>query len=360
MINAPIVNRWGYTGDGTTDAFPYGGKIFEAADLTVLVDDEEQETGFTITGIGEDGGGTVVFDTPPADEAPVLLVRSVALKQPAKLPTNGALPARTIENALDRMAIVVSQVEDRADRSIRLADADPADGFTPLPADAAAGLLHVSADRVVTTVELSEEGVPVSDPMKPVLAAASTDDALDELGGSAIGIDVFKAADLEAVKTLLEIPEEYEPPEVESEFAAGTRIAGFAQAAAPTGWTKITDHDNCAIRVVSGAGGGTAGSVNFSEAFTSKPITTSAVTINPITIAQANLPAVALSVPAVTGVASGSDTGALRVADGTAATPLNTGNLGSGTQIPITGTVTINNLNLTVKRIDTILCEKDA
>ena len=41
----------------------------------------------------------------------------------------------------------------------------------------------------------------------------------------------------------------------------------FAQAAAPTGWTKDTTHNDKSIRVVSGTGGGSAGSVAFSTVF---------------------------------------------------------------------------------------------
>jgi len=37
----------------------------------------------------------------------------------------------------------------------------------------------------------------------------------------------------------------------------------FYQSSAPTGWTKRTDHDNKALRVVSGTGGGTGGSQPF-------------------------------------------------------------------------------------------------
>jgi hypothetical protein len=48
---------------------------------------------------------------------------------------------------------------------------------------------------------------------------------------------------------------------------AGTAML-FAQAAAPTGWTKSTTHDNKALRVVSGtSGGGSGGSVGFSTVF---------------------------------------------------------------------------------------------
>jgi len=52
-------------------------------------------------------------------------------------------------------------------------------------------------------------------------------------------------------------------------FAAGTAIL-FYQAAAPTGWTKVTTQDNKALRVVSGSGGVAGGSVAFTTAFASQ------------------------------------------------------------------------------------------
>ena len=43
----------------------------------------------------------------------------------------------------------------------------------------------------------------------------------------------------------------------------------FYQAAAPTGWTQVTTQNNKALRVVSGTGAGTGGSVDFTTAFAS-------------------------------------------------------------------------------------------
>ncbi|MEO9231627.1 MAG: hypothetical protein ABI216_22115 [Devosia sp.] len=50
-------------------------------------------------------------------------------------------------------------------------------------------------------------------------------------------------------------------------------ITDWFQAAAPTGWTKLTSHNDKTMRIVSGAGGGSGGSVTFSSAFTSKSVT---------------------------------------------------------------------------------------
>lgn len=47
----------------------------------------------------------------------------------------------------------------------------------------------------------------------------------------------------------------------------------FFQTAAPTGWTEVTTQNDKAVRIVSGAGGGTGGSVAFETAFANKSVT---------------------------------------------------------------------------------------
>jgi hypothetical protein len=57
----------------------------------------------------------------------------------------------------------------------------------------------------------------------------------------------------------------------EDDFAAGTQLT-FSQAAAPSGWTKNTDVDNAMIRIVSGSGGGTGGTQNFTSVCTTQSV----------------------------------------------------------------------------------------
>ena len=54
-----------------------------------------------------------------------------------------------------------------------------------------------------------------------------------------------------------------------AEFTAGTTLL-FYQATAPTGYTKQTTHNNKAMRVVSGSGGGSGGTTNFTTVFGSR------------------------------------------------------------------------------------------
>ena len=60
------------------------------------------------------------------------------------------------------------------------------------------------------------------------------------------------------------------PAPVEA-IPSGTSML-FMQAAAPTGWTKSVTHNNKALRIVSGTGGGSGGTVDFSTAFASKSV----------------------------------------------------------------------------------------
>lgn len=62
----------------------------------------------------------------------------------------------------------------------------------------------------------------------------------------------------------------------------------FLQAAAPTGWTQCTTYNNYAMRLVSGTGGGTGGTVAFTTAFASQAVSGS-VTVSGGAVAATTL-----------------------------------------------------------------------
>lgn len=57
-----------------------------------------------------------------------------------------------------------------------------------------------------------------------------------------------------------------------SEFKTGDTML-FVMANVPVGWTKVTTHNNKALRIVSGTGGVSGGSVAFTTAFANKSVT---------------------------------------------------------------------------------------
>ena len=69
----------------------------------------------------------------------------------------------------------------------------------------------------------------------------------------------------------------------------------FHQTTAPTGWAKVTTHNDKTLRVVTGNGGGSGGSISFTSAFPSstKPISASASisgTVGPHVLSTPQLP----------------------------------------------------------------------
>tara|TARA_R100000005_G_scaffold96612_1_gene85137 strand:+ start:6198 stop:6746 length:549 start_codon:yes stop_codon:yes gene_type:complete len=125
----------------------------------------------------------------------------------------------------------------------------------------------------------------------------------------------------------------------------------FMQASAPVGWQQVTTHNDKALRVVSGTGNGTGGSVGFTTAFANGNTGDKILTI-------ANLPAHTHNLGTTydfitqpfgsTGMFddNGSDRG---VTDGAA---ISTSSVGSGTAHN-------HSLTLAVQYIDVIVCTKD-
>lgn len=69
-------------------------------------------------------------------------------------------------------------------------------------------------------------------------------------------------------------------------FEAGT-VMLFAQTSAPTGWTKVTTHNNKALRVVSGSAS-SGGTVDFTTAFSSQAVSG---TVGDTTLTASQIPA---------------------------------------------------------------------
>lgn len=160
------------------------------------------------------------------------------------------------------------------------------------------------------------------------------------------------------------------PREVASntvEFASGTRMV-FQQTSAPTGWTKESSatYNDAALRFVTGSVG-TGGSLAFSSAFTSRTLSGTDGNTT-LTIDQIPLHGHPFRYRQSSADQSTSTGGfMLRVTDNVNA-PAFTGTPGEtgGQQIGGTGggqahnhSLTINNLDIAVKRADCIIAQKD-
>ena len=133
---------------------------------------------------------------------------------------------------------------------------------------------------------------------------------------------------------------------------AGT-IMSFFQAVAPVGWTQVTAHDNKAMRIVGGTGGGSGGSVAFTTAFASQGVSgsNSATTL---TMAQIPWHMHTLSVYNTVGAGINPSGGGGGSIQGAPSTDGGTGGGGAHNHT-FTGTA----INLAVQYIDMILASKN-
>jgi hypothetical protein len=143
---------------------------------------------------------------------------------------------------------------------------------------------------------------------------------------------------------------------------AGT-VMIFGQTAAPTGFTKLTDLDNYALRVVSG-NASTGGSVAFTTAFASQTptITTSGLSAGATTLSTSQIPSHSHS---MSGTIFGGCQTAMQAVNGLGPPAFtasnNTGAAGGGGSHthPVSGTATSSAINLAVQYVDVIRATKD-
>ena len=152
-------------------------------------------------------------------------------------------------------------------------------------------------------------------------------------------------------------------------------ITNFANASAPTGWTQVVTYNDYAMRIVSGTGAGTGGSVAFTTAFASQTpagsVNASGLSAAATTLTTSQVPAHAHQMSSGVGL---TPTGAYSTFTSTnpaskSATQSNTGvqnlgtdNTGGGGShthtISGSATFTGTAINLAVQYVDNILCQK--
>jgi hypothetical protein len=119
-------NKISYTGDGTTTIFAYNFKILDATHLVVYLNGVVQTNGYSVTGVGADAGGGVVFGTAPNSGVAVFLQRIVPLTQPVSTVDNATILSSVLDVALDRVTMQVQQNSAAVATAVQAPATDPA------------------------------------------------------------------------------------------------------------------------------------------------------------------------------------------------------------------------------------------
>jgi len=126
MTVSSSTNRVSYSGNGSLTAFAYTFKVFDEDDLTVILrasDGTETvqtiTTNYTVSGVGDAGGGNVTFTTAPASGVTVVILREQPLTQGLDLVPNDPFPAQSLEDQLDKLTFITQQHSEELGRAIK-------------------------------------------------------------------------------------------------------------------------------------------------------------------------------------------------------------------------------------------------
>jgi hypothetical protein len=186
MTIATSTIRNDYTGNAATVTFPYTFKAFASSDLKVYLDGVLQTltTHYTVTGIGSDTGGNVVFVTAPADTLPVAIVAGIDLTQTTDLRNQHALYQERIEDRFDRLCRADQIAAEAQGRSLHLPEDEAGgDALTTLPTIGERKGTTLGFDATTgQPVAYSTATTAVSSAMGPVVQAATLALARNALG----------------------------------------------------------------------------------------------------------------------------------------------------------------------------------
>lgn len=112
-------NSISYVGNGSTVHFDYDFLILDASHLKVYFEDALQTSGYVVSGVLSQTGGTVAFASAPGVGVKITLTRSVPFLQLTDYQPYDAFPADSHERALDLLTMMAQQLKDASDRSMQ-------------------------------------------------------------------------------------------------------------------------------------------------------------------------------------------------------------------------------------------------
>ncbi len=151
-VPSEIARSGPYLGNGVTSSFAYGFRILADTHLRVTtVDGAGIESvltlgaDYSVTGVGNALGGSVILTAPLAVGLQLVITRDVPATQEVDLENQGAFLAEVIEAALDKAIMLIQQEGERSDRTVTLPVTS--DGVsTSLPGAVANAVLGWNAD----------------------------------------------------------------------------------------------------------------------------------------------------------------------------------------------------------------------
>lgn len=130
MTVSTTTNKVAYIGNGVATSFAVPFPFLEKEHLKVwqlLNNIQTERTDWSVS------GGTMVFETAPADGAQIVIMREVPLTQETDYRENEILPAETLERNFDKLTMQVQQLKEQAERAVTVDIFDDTDAASLIP-----------------------------------------------------------------------------------------------------------------------------------------------------------------------------------------------------------------------------------
>ncbi|KWK63316.1 hypothetical protein [Burkholderia stagnalis] len=99
-----------YVANGATKQFAYECYVIEADDLVVYVNGARQSSGYTVSGVGNQNGGDVIFSSAPPKGVRIRIERDVSIKRENQYQYLGDFRSPTVNDDFDRLWMVLARV----------------------------------------------------------------------------------------------------------------------------------------------------------------------------------------------------------------------------------------------------------
>ena len=131
MTVSSSINRVTYAGNGATTNFAVNFYFLENSHLQVILvaangleTVQTLTTNYTVTGAGNEAGGSITMLVAPPTGTQLIIVRSVPATQETDYIANDPFPAESHERALDKLTMLAQQNKSDADRAIKFPTGD--------------------------------------------------------------------------------------------------------------------------------------------------------------------------------------------------------------------------------------------
>lgn len=165
--------------NGVKTDFDFAFKIFASTDLKVYIETgvgtgvytlKTLTTHYTVTFDTTNETGTVKFLAAPGDGLRVKIVRDLPQTQASRLPIEGIMPAKTVENALDKAVLIAQELQDQIDPLNVSVDAIDASVVAAAASAAAASVSAAAASASASASNGESSGTLAARPATPSTA----------------------------------------------------------------------------------------------------------------------------------------------------------------------------------------------